>query len=144
MENKKDKHILGVLVVFFILLIIGAGMANAATKGDQQPFAKYGKLACPVWDGGSSSLGTFPVVGNQNAIAVQNNGFGDGGTAGGNIYIGFDTSLTPSNGFIVSEGSTISIDLVSLGTGTALSPKMYCTKLNTNWFPNETRYIVVK
>lgn len=138
---------------YFIVALLCSAVVWGATKGDQQPFAKYGRVLVQAYDAGTLNPTNIPTFSNQNAISVVNNGNLDGGSST-TVYCGFDTSVTPSNGYTVSVGSSLSIDLVSVSQGTpvsptdggtnAIAPKLYCVAAPGILSEMDVRYIVVK
>lgn len=96
-----------------MLLFVGA-VVYGATKGDQQPFTKYGKSQVAGYDAGTGA----PVcigVSNQNSVMVRN--FNRDGGTGATLYAGFDTSVSPDNGMPIQHSETITVDVVALSQG---------------------------
>lgn len=142
------------LIVSLAVLAAFLTASYAATKGDQQPFAKYGVVQCAS-DGGTTQI---PLVGNQNAVAVRV--FNTDGGTGATVYLGFDTSVTRITGMPLKDQEMLSIDLVALtqnASNTAptqldggvtvnagsVSPKLYCT-VPANGAITDLHWMVVK
>jgi len=152
--TSRNNVVLNILGVASLITAAGwLSLASAATKGDQNPYGAYGRVLVQAYDGGSGGRTTIPLKPYQNAVALTNLGILDGGTSQ-TIYCGYDTSLTPSNGFPVPVNATLSIDIVSLvqapfpvpndgGTQTQ-TPQLYCSAAAGALSEMDVRWMVVK
>ncbi len=126
------------------LIALTAILATAATPGDKTPKATYGTVQVASYDGGSAAAdgGVYPTkiftgLPGRNAYAIFNNG-------PVTVYCGFDKSITPSTGFPVAAGSSLSIDLVWNASG---DKDLYCigpAATRDQDAPSDTRWIQVK
>ncbi len=141
----------------FLAVAVIAGVAYAATKGDQNPFAFYGIVQITSYDGGTPAQ--VPLKPNQNAVAIRNF-TNDGGTTA-TVFCGFNTSVTDATGFPIKDQETLSLDLVAITQNAAIAatpgltdggvtvtagsllPKIYCVTA-PGTAAKDIHYILVK
>lgn len=126
--NLKSKIVIGTLCL--------SVFAYAAVKGDQAPYATFGQITSPSYDGGVGGSILVPSLPNSNAIAVANEG-------SAKVYVGFDAGVSPSTGFPVAAGTQLCIDVVQVTqVDSNLAPRLYVTTASGS--TSDVRFIRVK
>lgn len=138
--DTSNKKLVGIILLSALAILC----LTAATPGDKTPKATYGNVQVASFDGGTASAdgGTYPTkiftgITGRNAFSIYNNG-------PVTVYCGFDRSVTPSTGFPVAAGATLSIDLVYNASG---DKDLYCigtAGTRDQDAPADTRWIQVK
>ncbi len=116
----------------------------AATPGDKPAKARTGAVQISSYDAGTVSADggvqptkVFTALLGRNAFNVYNNGTWT-------IWCSWNSNVTPSNGFPIVAGASLSVDLTYNGTG---DQDFYCTGTAGNRdqdAPADTRWIQVK
>lgn len=136
-----------ILALAIIWVVFAPHSTQAATVGDPLPAARSG-ATCVLMDDGGTNVATpmWTVDGGTmmkaNTFLVQN----PSGSSG-SIYCGFNAAVTSTNGVILTQGSSINVDITCASPLNTACPMLYCTTGSATvnqTSPNCARWMRVK